>query len=108
MLVALALLVAACGSGGPTDRQQIAALIRQEGSRPATLCDHLTGSLLAQLGGRSGCLRQAASAASDSSTHAASIRIRGSRATVVEVDRSGSHTLSLVKRRGAWRVSAVT
>jgi hypothetical protein len=108
MLVVGALLIAGCGATGPTDHQQIATIIKQEGAKPITLCDHLTDSLLAQLGGMSGCLRQATSAAPDSSTHAASIRVHGNSATAVEVDQNGSHNLSLIKRRGVWKVSAVS
>jgi len=106
-MIAAALILAGCGSSAPSNREQIAAIIKQEGTRPASLCAHLTPSLLATLGGRSGCLRQAASAVADPTTHAVSIEVRGKHATAVEVDRNGSHTLRLVKLAGSWKLAGV-
>ena len=108
MLLAGAVILAGCGSSAPTDKQRIASIIQREGTHPATLCASLTGSMLASLGGRSACLRQAASATADPTTHAASIRVHGTSATAVEVDHKGSHTISFVKRAGAWKVSGVS
>jgi hypothetical protein len=102
-----ALLLGGCGSGGPTNRQQIAEIVRHEGVRPASLCDHLAASLLAHLGGRSGCLRQAAQSAPDPTTRATSISVHGHTATAVVRDRAGTQTIRLVKQRGEWKVSGV-
>lgn len=104
-----ALALAGCGSSnGPTNKQQIAAIIKHEGSRPATLCNYLTDALLSNLGGKGGCLRQAASSAPDPTTRATSIRVHGSTASAVEIDRHGTHTLSFVKHKGGWKVSGVS
>lgn len=101
-------LLAACGSSGPTDRQQIAAMVKREGVKPASLCSHLTSSLLARLGGKPACLRQAASAASDPTTRATSVRVLRNTATAVVVDRNGTQQLSLVKEKGVWKVARVS
>jgi hypothetical protein len=108
VLLAGAALLAGCGSSGPTDKQLIATIIKREGTHPITLCASLTNSVLATIGGRSACLRQAASSAPDPTTHAASIEVRGTSATAVEVDQAGSHTISFVKRGGVWKVSGVS
>lgn len=108
MLLAGAALLAGCGSSGPTDKQRIATIIKREGAHPATLCASLTDSMLATLGGRSACLRQAASSSTDPTTHAESIRVRGTSATAIELDQNGSHTISFVKRDGVWKVSGVS
>ncbi len=106
-LASLALL-SGCGSSGPTDRQQIAAIVKREGVTPASLCDHLTPSLLARVGGRGACLRQAATAAPDPTTHATAVRIDRNTATAVVVDRAGARTISFVKQRGAWKIAGVS
>jgi hypothetical protein len=105
--VLTALMLSGCGSSAPRAKDEIAAIIRHEGNHPATLCDHLTDSLLARLGGRSGCLHQAASAASDPTTHATSIRVRGNAATALVVDRNGTRTIRLVRQRGVWKIAGV-
>jgi hypothetical protein len=104
---ALLVLVAGCGSSGPTASDQIAAIVKSEGSNPASLCRHLSDSLAARLGGRSACLRQASAAARDPSTHATAIRVHGNTATAVVIDRTGTSTISLFKDKGAWKISAV-
>lgn len=104
----IAAILAGCGSSGPTDKAQISAIIKREGASPVTLCSHLTEELLASLGGKSGCVRQAASAATDRTTHVTSVRVHGSAATALVVDRSGQHAIRLVKRRGAWKIAAVS
>jgi len=110
LIAALACLVVlgGCGTSAPSNRQQIAALIRRESVRPQTLCSHLTASLLASLGGQAGCLREAARAAPDPSTRLTSLTVRGNRATAVVRDRAGVRTLTLVRARGAWRVAGVS
>ncbi len=111
MLLASASLAAAvvggCGSGGPDDRAQIGTIVKDEGTQPATLCHHLTGALLARFGGLSNCLSRAASAASDPSTHATAVTVRGSTATAVVRDRTGSRSITLVKQKGNWLISGV-
>jgi hypothetical protein len=102
-----ALALSACGGSGPTDKQLIASIVKREGTHPATLCDHLTNSLLAHLGGKRGCVTQAASAASDPTTHATAIRVRRNHATAVVVNRNGSRRITLIKQRGVWKVAAV-
>jgi hypothetical protein len=101
-------LLSACGSGAPSERDQIATVVRQEGTNPATVCDHLIDSLVARLGGRRTCLRQAASAAKDPTTHATSVRVHGTGATAVVVDRTGTRTITFVKQRGIWKISGVS
>ena len=100
--------LAGCGSGAQSDRDQIAAIIKQEGSSPQTLCSHLTDALLATLGGKSGCLRQAASAAADPSTHVTAVRVHGKSATATVVDREGARSVSLLKQRGTWKIAGVS
>lgn len=100
-------LLAGCGSSGPSDRDQIAAIVKQEGVDPGTLCNHLTDSVLTSLGGRAGCMRQAASAPADPTTRATSVRVHGKAATAVVVNRSGSRTITLVKQNGTWKVAGV-
>jgi hypothetical protein len=99
--------LSACGSSGPTDKDQIATIIKREGTHPSTLCSHLTSPMLARLGGMSGCLRQASSAAVDPTTHATSIKVSGHTATAVVVDRIGTRPISLVKQKGVWKVAGV-
>jgi hypothetical protein len=105
--IAAAASLAGCGAAAPTDKQQIASIIRREGTHPATLCSHLTDSLLARLGGRRACVAQAASVPADRSTHATGIRVRRNVATAVVINRNGRRTISLIKQRGVWKVSAV-
>jgi len=100
-------LASACGSSGPTDRDQIASIISAGGAHPATLCSHLTDPLLSDLGGKAGCRHQAASVPGDPTTHATSIRVRGRTATAVVVDRTGRRAIRFVKQRGTWKVSGV-
>jgi hypothetical protein len=104
---AVAVALSGCGSSGPSDKDQIAMIVKREGARPTTLCDHLTGSLLGQVGGRRGCLLQATSAAPDRTTHARTVRVLGKTATAVVVDKTGSRAISLVKQKGVWKISAV-
>ena len=107
-LALTAAMLGGCGSGGPTDKDQIAAIIKQEGTSPQTLCNHLTDSLLASLGGKDGCLRQAASAAADPTTHVTAVRVHGKRATATVVDREGVRSVSLLKQRGIWKIAGVS
>ena len=111
MLLACSLLVPAalggCGSGGPDDRTQIGSIVKDEGTRPASLCHHLTSSLLVRFGGLGNCLSRAASAAQDPSTHAAAVSVRGHTATAVVRDRAGSRSITLVKQQGSWLISGV-
>jgi hypothetical protein len=107
LLLGVTLIVAGCGSSGPSDRDQIAAIVKQEGISPGTLCNHLTDSLLASLGGKAGCLRQAAVASADPTTRATSVSVHGPAATAVVVNRAGTRTIAFVKQRGAWKVAGV-
>ena len=100
-------LVAGCGSSGPSASDQIAAIVKSEGSDPASICRHLSDSLAARLGGRSACLRQAGAAAKDPSTHATAIKVHGNTATALVIDRTGTSTISLFKEKGEWKISAV-
>ena len=102
-----AAMLGGCGSSGPTNKAQIAAIVKREGTRPATICDHLTNQLLAGLGGRNGCSRQAATAAMDPTTHATAVKVHGRTATAVVVDRAGTRAISLVKENGVWKVATV-
>ena len=110
ILLAVALAttaLAACGSGAPSDREQIGAIVKDEGTRPATICHHLTGALLVSFGGLSNCLSRAASAAHDPSTHATQVTVRGTAATAVVTDSTGSRSIALIKQKGSWLISAV-
>ena len=107
IVIAATLALSACGASGPTDRQLIASIVKREGVHPATLCDHLTTSLLARLGGRRGCRAQAASAAADPTTHATAIRVHRNAATAIVVNRNGRRTISLIKQKGVWKVAGV-
>ena len=111
MLLASASLVAAvlagCGSGGPGDRSQIATIVKDEGTRPATLCHHLTDALLVRFGGLPNCLSRAAASARDPSTRASAVTVRGLTATAVVNDRAGSRPVTLVKQKGIWLISGV-
>ena len=100
-------VLAGCGSSTTSDRDQIAAIVKQEGVHPGTLCNHLTDSLLASLGGKAGCLRQAAAALADPTTHATSVRVHGKAATAVVVNRAGTRSIAFVKQQGAWKVAGV-
>ena len=105
--VLAATILSGCGSSAPTDRDQIATIIKSEGTDPASLCGHLSDTLLARFGGKSACLRQAASSAKDPSAHAASVKVSGRSATAIVADRSGSRTITLVKQQGNWKISGV-
>jgi hypothetical protein len=96
-----------CGTGTPSDRDQITTIVTDEGANPSSLCAHLVDTLLQRFGGKSACLRQAASAAKDPSTHATSVKIQGSNATAVVSDRAGTRTLTLVKQQNSWKISGV-
>jgi hypothetical protein len=102
-----ALTLGACGSSGPTNKQQIASIIKREGTNPSTLCGHLTSPMLDRLGGRSGCLHAASAAPADPTTHATSIKVSGPTATAVVTDRAGTRTISLVQQKGVWKISGV-
>jgi hypothetical protein len=99
--------LAGCGSSGPTEKQEIASVVKHEGADPSTLCGHLTGSLLIRLGGESGCLHMASITPPDPTTHATSIKVHGPNATAVVVDRAGTRTVSLVEQKGVWKISGV-
>ena len=111
ILLAAATLVAvglaACGSGAPSDKEQIAAIVKDEGATPATLCRHLTADLLARLGGLNGCQSRAATAARDPSARASAVTVRGGTATATVSDRAGTRRITLVKQKGSWLISGV-
>lgn len=100
-------LLAACGSSAPSNQAQIGGLVRDVGTRPATLCHHLTTGVLARFGGMSSCLSRAASAATDPSTRATAVIVRGSAASATVTDRNGSRSITLVKQGGTWLISGV-
>lgn len=99
--------LAACGSGGPTDRDQIGTIVKDEGTHPASLCRHLTDSLLVRFGGVSNCLSRAASSSRDPSTRASQVTVQGKNATAVVIDSTGTRSITLVKQRGNWLISGV-
>jgi hypothetical protein len=103
-LTAGASILTGCG-GGVSDKDQIVAVVKSEGTNPATLCRHLTSALLVRFGGKSACLRAGATAAKDPTTHATGVKVRGATATALVSDRSGSRTLKFIKRNGVWLVS---
>lgn len=99
--------VAGCGSSGSSDTDQIAAIVKSEGTDPASICRHLTQALLNRLGGHSACMHAAASSPKDPSTRTKTISVRGNAATAVVVDKNGTSTIALLKEKGAWKISAV-
>ena len=99
--------LAACGSSGPSDREQIGSIVKDEGTRPATLCHHLTESLLVRFGGLTNCLSRAASASRDPSTRASQVAVQGKTATAVVIDSAGRRSITLVKQKGSWLISTV-
>jgi len=105
---AFAAMLTGCGSSAPSDKEKIAAIVKREGTSPATLCSHLTDALLARLGGKRVCLHQAASASSDPTTHATSIKVHGKSATALVVNRAGTRTISLVNQKGVWKIAGVS
>lgn len=107
-VVMAAAALAGCGSSGPSDKDQIAAIIKHEGTNPVSLCDHLTDALLARLGGKSGCRQEAAAAATDPTTRASSVTVHGNSASAVVVNRAGRRIVAFVKQKGVWKVSGVS
>jgi H+/gluconate symporter-like permease len=105
-LVATASILSGCG-GGVSDKDQIAAIVKDEGTNPATLCNHLTNALLVRFGSRSACLRVAASSAKDPSAHATGVTVHGTNATAVVADRNGSRMVTFVRQKGVWKVAGV-
>jgi hypothetical protein len=108
LTLAATMAAAGCGTSAPSDRTQIETIVKDEGARPASLCHHLTDSLLVRFGGLNDCLARAASAARDPSAHATAIKVHGLSATAVVIDSSGTRSITLVKRKGAWLVSGVS
>jgi hypothetical protein len=60
------------------------------------------------LGGKSGCLHQAASIAPDPTTHATAVRVHRNTATAVVINRNGSRAITLIKQKGVWKVAGVS
>jgi hypothetical protein len=104
---ALLAVLSGCGTSAPSDSDQIAAIIKQEGTDPASVCAHLADSLLSRLGGKAACLRQASSSSKDPTTHATAVKVHGNTATAVVADRSGANTITLLKQQGVWKVATV-
>jgi hypothetical protein len=100
-------LLAGCGSSGPSNRDKITAIVKQEGSHPATLCDHLSDELLSRVGGKAGCMRQAAASAADPTTRATSVSVHDTSARAVVVDRAGTRTIDFIKQKDGWKVAGV-
>ena len=99
-------ILTGCG-GSQSNSDQIAAIVKQEGTNPASVCDHLAVSLLSRLGGKAGCLREAGSSVKDPTTRATAIRVHDNTATAVVLDSTGSETITLLKQNGSWKVSTV-
>lgn len=104
-LIAVGAVAALSGCGGSSDADQIKTIVSTEASNPASLCDHLTNALLSRVGGKAGCERAAASEPKDPTTHATNVTVNGNRASAVIVDRTGTHTITLVKEGGTWKAS---
>jgi hypothetical protein len=106
-LAATAVALAGCGTSALTDREQIGAIVKAEGTQPATVCHHLTDALLARFGGLSNCLSRAASATHDPSTRATQVAVRGNTATATVTGAAGNRSIALVKYKGSWLISSV-
>jgi hypothetical protein len=97
---------AVAGCGGTSDKDKINAIIKAEGANPPSLCDHLTDALLTRLGGKAGCRKVGSQQPKDPSTHATSIKVSGSKAAAVVVDRQGKRSLMFEKQGGDWKVAS--
>ena len=105
--VSAAATLAGCGASAPSAKDQIGAIMKEEGTRPASLCHHLTSDLLVRFGGLSNCLSRAASASRDPSTRATQVIVHGSGATAVVTDSTGTRSITLVRQKGSWLISGV-
>lgn len=106
-LIALVLLAfAALSIGGSSDQAgRIAALLRHGATDPASLCDHLSGAMLAAAGGHAACV--SSSPARGPVATVDSIRIHGDRATAVVHRPDADEIVSLVRSGGDWKVDDV-
>jgi hypothetical protein len=106
-LVALVLLAVAALSidAGPSDAARIGALLSRGAADPASLCDHLSGAMLAAAGGHTGCVRSSPSRGPSATVDG--IRISGDRATAVVHHPEADETVSLVREDGDWKVADV-
>jgi hypothetical protein len=102
-----AVALAGCGTSAPTDREQIGAIVKAEGTQPATVCHHLTDALLVRFGGLGSCLSRAAAATRDPSTRATQVAVSGNTATAMVTGAAGNRSIALVKYRGSWLISSV-
>lgn len=104
-------LLAACGgddAGGAaeTDEQAIQAILDERRSDPASICEHMTATLLEQVGGAESCRRQAEgddSGAADTAVDG--IDVEGDRATVRMTGPDGDQSIAFVREDGEWRLT---
>jgi len=106
-LVALVLLPLAALSigGGAGASAQIRSLLERGAADPASLCDHLSGAMLAAAGGHAGCLRSSPSRGPAATV--GGIRVDGARATAVVHHPEADEIVSLVRQDGDWKVADV-
>lgn len=109
-LAGLALLIALPAawlslSGGTSDTQAITTLLTRGASRPATLCDHLSGGMLDAIGGHGSCV--AASPERAPAGTVKDVRINGDKATAVVIKDAARERVRLVREDGDWKVDDV-
>lgn len=104
MLAAVATL-AACGDS-ITDEQAIRTIIVDGGRDPATICAHLSGSLLKSFGSIQKCRDRAAEGDENGpEVKIDRLRIDGDTASAAVTGADGTTRISFVKDDGAWKVS---
>jgi hypothetical protein len=100
-------LTACGGSSGSSDKDQLTAIIKDIGNKPADLCTkYATAQLLAQAGGKAACLKAAAAPnAADPHIKVDTVAVSGDTATAQITGNTGNTTLSFSKSSGAWKLT---
>jgi len=94
------------GCGGESDEDAIRGIIDERRSNPASICEHMTKSLLEQVGGAENC-RQLAEGDDnvDPDTEIDGIDVEGDRATVRMAGADGDQTIAFRREDGEWRLT---
>jgi hypothetical protein len=103
LLIALPLVLLTGGPG--SDRDRIDALLSRGATEPRTLCDHLSTSMAAAIGGREACL--GASPERGPAGDVQDVRVTGAAASALVVFASGEELYRLVRQNGEWKVDDV-
>jgi hypothetical protein len=104
-LVALPFAWLSISGPSPSAAGQIAALLERGASDPATLCDHLSGAMLAAAGGHAGCVRSSPARGPNASVD--SIRVNGDHATAIVRRPDADELVTLVRSGGDWKIDDV-